>query len=172
MVFQSLRHGPGEPSVTVRIGLDERAPLIAVEFGVYEEAGAIVLGVRFKHGERGRTLMVQIADSASDLQQYNDGIYVEIDNHAFYGGVHEFRFDENRTCVRLVLDPEESGGIDVLQPELPGASSANDGAGPPSSIRAIDRQQSRSGHATAMASRPPAFPESARRRSPPRPSVH
>jgi hypothetical protein len=65
-----------------------------VDFEIYEEAGAIVLGIRVREGGGLRALTIQIAEPASDLQDYDDGIYLELDDKAFYGGVTKFEYDE------------------------------------------------------------------------------
>jgi len=98
-----------------------------LEFGTFEDAGAIGVGVRFRHGEAVRELIVQVPDPTSRVQEGNTmGMYVELDGNAFYGGVLDWKYDDSGGVIRLALNPSKSGGIELLQVELPSPRSATD----------------------------------------------
>ncbi len=89
------------------------------DFGIYKEAGAIVLGFKFSHDAPIHTLIVQIEAQASELATDNAGMYVEIDDAAFYGGVLDFQYNEADERIRLELATGKYRGINVIQIEIP-----------------------------------------------------
>jgi hypothetical protein len=100
-----------------------------LEWGLNEEVEVIFLGLKYHDGTPIHTLIIQIPEEGSWLARENvhpesQGMHVEIDEHAFYGGVVDFKYDEVEGCFRLTLVPEMHKEINVLQIELPRPLSA------------------------------------------------
>jgi len=91
------------------------------EWGIYVEAGAIVLGFKYLNGAPIQSLIVQIEENSSGLVEDElSGMYVEIDEMArFYRAVREFKYDEASGCIRLALNPGAYKDVGVLQIEVP-----------------------------------------------------
>jgi hypothetical protein len=90
------------------------------EFGVYQEAGVIVLGFKFAHSAPIGSLIFQMEEVPSTLASDRlQGLYVEIDGKGFYGGVLEFTYEEVKECIRVALDPRKHQGIRVLEVAIP-----------------------------------------------------
>jgi len=64
-------------------------------------------------------LIVQIEKPTSELARDSEGMHVEIDDNAFYGGVTDFKYDEVNDRVRLELRPGRHKGIGVVEIEIP-----------------------------------------------------
>jgi hypothetical protein len=96
------------------------------EFGVYRQAGVIVLGFKFPTGAPIGSLIVQMEEETSSLARDGLGMYAEIDGNGFYGGVLEFEYDEVKECIRMALSPAKHMGISLLQVEVPQTIAADE----------------------------------------------
>ena len=96
------------------------------ESGIYEEAGAIVLGFKFSDGAPIHSLIVQIEEETSHLARDRMGMYVEIDGKGFYGGVVDFKYDEVDARIRLRINSGKHKGISGLEIEMPPALAAGE----------------------------------------------
>jgi hypothetical protein len=90
-----------------------------VEWGIDEQVGTILLGLKYQDSLPIQTLIIQIEEETSSLAKDGWGMHVEIDEHPFYGGVLDFKYDEVEESIRLTLVPGKHKGIDVLQIEIP-----------------------------------------------------
>jgi hypothetical protein len=89
------------------------------EYQFHDQGPAVGLTLVYVDAAPVHDLVIDIAEEGSDLAGQGFGMYLNIDGHAFYGGVSDFKYDVVEERILLTLVQGKHKNIDTLVLDLP-----------------------------------------------------